>query len=304
MTNGAKKNSATPQLFNFVFMDFEKIEIKNDRHWYLLFNVSVQVRISRAFNYFLKHSIQPILIKGWVAAQNYPNFARTFSDVDICVAPKDYEKARKILETTEGRALQVDLHKGLRHHDTLPWDDLFTNSRIIRIENTPIRILRPEDHLRVLCVHWLTDGGAYRERLWDIYYAVENRPADFDWDRFLGTVSERRKKWLLCCLGLTKTYLGLNLENTPVAGMVNNIPAWVIETVEREWADEVRLQPLQSSLHNRKILWQQIKKRIPPNPIQATVDMEGEFDDSPRIFYQIGDFVKRLYYSVRRIYFK
>jgi hypothetical protein len=277
---------------------------KNDLYWYALNDAQNLVKVRNAFDFFYKYNFSPILIKGWAAAQNYPHKERIYTDFDFCVAPNDFERAKKRLETPEGQVLRVDLHKGLRHHDTLPWEDLFINSRVINVENTPIRILRPEDHLRVLCVHWLTDGSAYKDRLWDIYYAVENRPADFDWDRFLGMVSERRKKWLLCCLGLTKRYLGLNLENTPVGGIVDDIPAWVIKTVESEWTDEVKLKPLQSCLHDRKILWQQIKKRIPPNPIQATVDMEGEFDESPRIFYQIGDFVQRFYQSVRRVYFK
>lgn len=275
-------------------------EIKNDYYWYLIYHAQNCARVKMIFEYFIKNDINPILIKGWAAARNYPNFERQFADFDICVAPEDFNKAKKLLETAEGKALQIDLHKGLRHLDTVVWDDLFANSEIVQIENTPVRILRAEDHLRVLCVHWLTDGGANKVRLWDIFYAVENRPENFDWERFLNVVSEKRQKWLLCCLGLTHRYLGLNLENTPVADKVGDIPAWLIRALEKEWADEVKLRPLETCMHDRKMFWRQIKKRIPPNPIQATVDLEGAFDDKPRIFYQIGDIFKRLYWSLKR----
>lgn len=285
-------------------MVFNLDKEQNDRYWYAIYNAQNRLKVHLCFDFLRKNRIEGILIKGWAAAQYYPNFERQFSDMDICVDPADFQRAKQILNSSEGRQHTVDLHKGLRHLDTVAWDDLYANSEIVEIENTPVRILRPEDHLRVLCVHWLTDGGANKVRLWDIFYAIENRRENFDWDRFLGVVSEKRRKWLLCCLGLTKLYMGLNLENTPVAGEVSEIPRWLIKSLEKEWADEVKLKPLENCLHDRKLFWRQVKKRFPPNPIQATVDMEGAFDGKPRIFYQIGDVFKRMFWSSRRLYDK
>jgi hypothetical protein len=147
----------------------------------------------------------------------------------------------------------------------------------------------------------LIDGGAKKEKLWDIFYAVQNRPANFDWDRCLSAAGETRKKWIIAAIALTGKYLELNLKDTPLAVQEAAIPSWLINAVEKEWRSNLSLRPLQYCFQDRKELWRQLKKRIPPNPIQATIDMEGEFDDRPRIIYQIGDIFVRLKPSVKRI---
>jgi hypothetical protein len=275
---------------------------QNDYFWQVLQNRLNEQRISKAFEFMESYGFQPILIKGRAAARYYPeSWMRQFADIDLCVEPKAYERAKKVLETSQGKTHNIDLHKGLRHLDTVAWDDLFDNCIELEIEDKKVRTLRAEDHLRVLCVHWLSDGGAYKNRLWDIYYLVENRPADFDWQRCLEIVGPKRKKWITSCIGLAHKYLGLNIESVPSAGQVLDIPEWLMRAVENEWKTEVRLLPIQGCLRDRKIFWQQVKKRIPPNPVQATIELEGSFDDSPRYFYQFGNVFTRLFPSVKRV---
>ncbi len=165
---------------------------------------------------------------------------------------------------------------------------------------TQIRVLRPEDDLRVLCTHWLIDGGAEREKLWDIYYALENRTADFDWDRFLDAAGERRRKWMICAVGITHKYLGLDIEKTPVAAEAKNLPRWITDTIEKEWKSDVKFKYLQASLTDAGEFFRQVRKRLPPNPIQATVEMEGDFDDKPRFVYQTANIFYRLLPSIKR----
>ncbi len=240
------------------------------------------------------------MIKGWSAALNYPKpYLRRLGDFDLAINPACLDRTEKLLKNFDLSA--VDLHKGLRHLDTVGWDDLVKNSVLVKCGEVSIRVLRPEDHLRVLCVHWLGDGGRDKEKLWDIFYAVKNRPADFDWERCLGIVSERRKKWIVYTIGLTHIYLGLEIADTPVAQTAKKLPRWLMKVVENEWNNPVEFMYLQSCLHNRKEFLQQLRKRFPPNPIQATIDMEGDFDSSIIIFYQLGDFLRRFLPSLQRV---
>ena len=267
----------------------------DDLRWFSLQEKVKENTIKRVFDLFRSNGIEPILIKGWAAALNYPpDVPRDYIDTDIAVAGSEYASARRICDSNAAEGLAIDLHRGLRHLDSLPWEDLFRNSRLVRIDETDIRILRPEDHLRVLCIHWLNDGGANRIRLWDIYYAVANRPPDFDWARCLETVSDYRRRWIIAAIAITHEYLGLKIDDLPFHAEAATIPGWIKKCVEREWDSAFRLEPVIMHLRSPSSLAKQIAKRIPPNPLRATIEMEGRIDARTRIFYQIGCFARLL----------
>jgi len=270
--------------------------------WPLLQRKVQEHRVSQIFKVFRENAIEPILIKGLAAGRYYPKTElREFIDVDLAVAHSDYGRSEVLCRSAALDGLAVDLHDELRHLDTVSWNDLFANSELIDAENGTFRVLRREDHLRVLCVHWLTDGGSNRERLWDIYYAIANRDSSFDWDRFLNKVGKNRRRWLVCTLGLAHRYLGLDLSDTPIEGEAMDIPDWLIRTVEYEWSRKDRSTPLELALHDRKVFLKQIPMRFKQNPIWATIQMEGSFDAKTRVFYQIGLFFYRIPSSFRRV---
>lgn len=258
-------------------------------------------QIEEIWRKFEEASYQPILIKGWAAAQFYPQpFEREFTDVDLIVPPARFQEAEEFLKNLQTK-LAVDLHNGPRHLDSLKFEDIFENSVFVKCGNANLRVPRPEDHLRILCNHWLTDGGANREKLKDIYYLVSGRSEDFDWNRVLNVTSERRRRWLECTIGLAHKYLDLDIAETPVASSSKKLPQWLVSAIEKEWASDTKMEPLHLHLKDKKMLWKQLKKRLPPNPIQATVLQEGDFDKYPRIWYQLKDMFSRLSPSVRRI---
>lgn len=272
--------------------DFEKLQI-------LQYRVA-EHQLAKIWTNMLENNLEPILIKGWAAARYYPKpFKRHLGDFDVAVAPENYSKALEVVER-EGLN-KVDLHEGLRHLDTVTWTDLLENSLEINCEGVKIRVLRPEDHLRVLVVHWLTDGGEYFEKLRDILYLIENRPKDFDWKRCLDKVSKNRQRWIIITIGLTHKYFGLNLDDTPFIIEAKKIPKWMIEFLEKEWQSGYHLIPIHLLIGHKKQLWKQLKKRLPPNPIQATIEMEGSLDSKFRFQYQIGSLIKRIFPSLKRI---
>ncbi len=281
--------------------DDETLITDQDR-WSLIRNKASEVRACTAFDIFRHHGIEPILIKGISAGQFYPTSKfRDSVDMDLAVTSADFDQATVIVASPEAKGLAIDLHRELRHLDTLPWSDLFLHSELITFETGTVRVLRPEDHLRVLCVHWLTDGGANKDRLWDIYYLIANRRPDFDWDRFLNTVDTKRRRWLICTIGLAQRFLDLDLTDTPVAEAKIDLPLWMISTVEKEWLDDTPLRGLYASMDDRKMFWKQVKKRLPPNPIAATVLVNGSFDAKTRVFYQIGTTLERIGPSIINI---
>jgi hypothetical protein len=278
--------------------------------WNSLAALAQEVRVKTLFQIFRLRGVEPILIKGWAAARNYPDgHKRRTGDIDIAVNPENVPRAREIIKDTELYRYLIDLHAGLRHLDTVKWDDLFAHSILVDLDGTDIRVLCPEDHLRILCVHWLIDGGRYKDKLWDIYYAVERRPDNFDWGRCLDTVSQNRRRWIICVLAIAHEYLGLAIDDLPFAGELQDVPRWVRRSIEREWNRPDDLNPVLASTHDKGLLLRQVLRRLPPNPIRATIESDGDLYGSRRWFYQMavigrraGPFIKDLgkYIQVKR----
>ena len=279
-----------------------RIVFKNsikEKYQILNYELNIQ-KVDQIFEIFSRHETAPVLIKGLAAAQNYPQpHQRAFSDIDIAVDPRFYKTAQEIIAENH---FNIDLHRGLRHLDILEWDDLFKNSKFIKIGNSNVRVLSSEDHLRVLCVHWLNDGGADRTRIWDIYFALQNKPATFDWERFYGNVGEKRKKWLMTVILLTKDYLDLQIKDLPIDFTNYEIPVWVKKEIETEWGSDFRLTPLQQVLNDRKQLFRQVLKRLPPNALQAVVENDAELTDEKSTSILLMNVLKRIKPSIKRIF--
>ncbi len=278
--------------------------MKNDGgdRWRRVYARKLEVQTVQAFELFRANGIEPILIKGWAAARNYPADApRHFTDIDLAVSKDDLARAKEALASVTTSPLDVDLHNELRHLDTKPWAAVVKDSQLIDLDGCPVRIPSPEDHLRIMAVHWLNDGGESKYRLWDIYYAVANRPAGFDWDSCLGSVSSYRRDWVVAAIGLAHRYLDLAIDDLPFADEARDLPVWLTRTVEREWKMGVLHRSLHTCLNDPKEFYRQLRKRVPPNPIQATIECEGDLRNGSRLRYQIRCMSKRALPSIRGV---
>lgn len=265
--------------------------------WSLIKRKADEARAARAVFFLREHGIESILLKGVACARYYPPAViRDALDTDLAVSAADYARAVELVST---RTLAIDLHCELRQLDTVAWEDLLRWSRIVEMAGQEIRVLAPEDHLRVLATHWLIDGGRYRHRLWDIYYIVNGERASLEWDRVLSVVPGHRRRWIECVAGCAEKYLDLYLTNTPLRDAHERLPGWFVAALEREW----QLPDLRAVIHSTGStaeLWLQIKRRLSPNPITATVMMNGSLDAPTRVFYQLGNVFQRLPASVKR----
>ncbi len=268
--------------------------LDNDSRWNVLQVKLQEHQACKAFAAFSVVGLEPILIKGFAAAKYYPDdVGRASVDIDLCFDPEVLGKAKEYAALNPIPGISIDFHQGFRHLDSLSWEELFSRSETIEIDGTRIRVLCREDHLRVLAVHWLTDGGENKGRLWDVYYAVSTRPDNFDWDKCLGVVSAKRRKWVVYTIGLAHLYLDLDISGLPFEAEAKKVPFWVRKEVEKQWELDIPITPLSAVMHDSKKFREQLRKRIPPNPIYSTISMEGSLDARTRVFYQIGNFFMR-----------
>lgn len=256
-----------------------------------------------AFSLFRRAGIEPVLIKGPAAGIYYPeDDPRNSIDLDLAVPEADYDRALALSRSPAAAGLAIDVHKGLRHLDTKPWDDVFGDSQMVPMGGVDVRIPKSEDHLRILAVHWLNDGASDKDRLWDIFYIVQNSFAPLDWDSVFSPVSAKRQRWIACTIGLAHRYLDLDITSIPSNYRVNELPAWLTTFVEQEWERKVVTRPLHTNLRDLPEFSRQLKERLRMNPVWATVHMEGSMDAPFRAHYRIGSMISRIPASALRIF--
>ncbi|MGH9927668.1 MAG: nucleotidyltransferase family protein, partial [Pyrinomonadaceae bacterium] len=191
----------------------------------------------------------------------------------------------------------VDVHEGAAHLDEKPYEDLFASAIVVDLEGAPVRILRPEDHLRILVVHFLHHGAWRPAGLCDIALMIENVDSKFDWDRCL-TGDRKRARWITCTIELANHLLGANIDKVPSEIRHEAMPRWLEPAVLKEWENPVSIEhvvppPLAERLQHPLETVKAIRGRWPPNPIQATVVLNGPFNDWPRIIFQTGNYLSR-----------
>src|SRR4051812_14155783 len=96
--------------------------------------------------------VDAVLVKGWAAGRAYPEQGlRPTGDIDLCVRPSQYLKAKEVLASPQSRGFWVDLHEGFGKLSERGAEDLYERSRVFEVCGVRVRVLGDEDHLRLLC---------------------------------------------------------------------------------------------------------------------------------------------------------
>lgn len=260
--------------------------------------------LKRLLSVLHKARVAAILVKGWAIARLYPEDGlRPYGDFDLCVHPELFPQAKALLRKEPGFDLLVDLHAGFAKLDNRSWDELNERSQLAKLDDLNLRVLSPEDHLRVLCFHFLREGAWRPLWLCDVAVAVESRPASFDWDLFLGGNSKRRA-WFACTIALAHRLLDASLDGVPKAIADKYLPSWFVPAVLNAW--EVRSMYLrhqspmsyawrnpssQLKLKNLRAHW--------PNAVEGTIGVNGPFNEMPRLPFQLGNCALRTFVFLR-----
>jgi hypothetical protein len=124
--------------------------------------------------------LEAVLVKGWAIARLYPEPGmRPYGDLDLCVLPEDYERAKKVFDAARIPECDIDLHSGFGKFYDREAEDVFANSEVARLGDASVRVLSAEDDLRFLCLHLLRHGAVRAPWLCDIAMALEARPANW-----------------------------------------------------------------------------------------------------------------------------
>lgn len=230
--------------------------------------------------------VEAIVVKGWAVGLFYPEPGlRPFGDMDLAVDPSLFTRAREILSQPDLRIHNVDLHAGFERLDSTPWREMFERSALVGEGDAAVRVLAPEDHLRVVCRHLMRHGAVRMIWACDVAVMVEARPARFDWALCFGP-ARSDAQWVRAACGLASDLLGAE-RAAPGQGN-QTLPRWLVSSVLREWGARFRASiPLSQFARRPAGLLDQLPRHW-PNPLEASFALDATLTTMPRLPYQVA----------------
>lgn len=257
-------------------------------------------KIRKVFRLFRQAKVEAVLAKGWATAGTYADRAlRPYGDLDICVRPEHFKLAAEILSVPEANDCWVDLHQHFSEIEERTIAELFARSQTVLLGEEQIRILGLEDQLALSCIHLLKHGAWRPLWLCDVGVAVESLPATFDWELCLGR-NRRRAHWIVCAIGLARQLLAAHCDRLPPQ-LGSRPPTWLVESVVKQWAHPFAIDqppmshpvPMADLLRHPGGMLDGLRQRW-PNPILATISVNGKFNNLPRLPYQMANCLARV----------
>jgi hypothetical protein len=257
-------------------------------------------KIRKVFSVLRSVNVEPILIKGWAVARAYPQLAlRPYGDIDLIVRRHDYQTASQAIERA-ARDCFVDFHAGVPFElADRSIEDVFSRSQLVTCGEAQVRVLSPEDHFALLAIHLLKHGAWRPLWLCDLGVLLGSMPNDFNWDRCLGK-DRQRTNWILAAAGLAQKLLGASIRDEQISEEAREVPGWLVHRVLKEWetpfakaqSPQRHHAPINSYLRRPRGLLKDLARRW-PNPIIATISVNGTFGSRRRLRYEVGNWALR-----------
>lgn len=257
-----------------------------------------EAQTKQTVNLLISAGIEALVVKGWTVSRLYPAPGlRPYGDVDVLVAPDQFHQAKTLLQNRASRRPPtVDLHSTFPYMPDRPFDELYARSSSIPLGQTLVRTLGPEDHLRLLCLHFLKHGGVSPIWLADVAAFVETTSDGLDWDRLLAGRKKDRNR-VLAVIGLAHRVLGARFEG-PSRDALSAIPRWMAPAMLREWGTVLAgIERDAMSFFTWPASFGELivgLRRRWPNPLYATVWWDTSLNDRRRLPFQLGTFAARV----------
>ena len=275
-------------------------ELKDAHRQALITSAVHEINAQDIFKRVGAAGIEAILFKGWALARLYPDAGlRSYGDIDLWVRPENLEKLYRALRSGEESGYCVEPHVSFYAQYERSFDDVMSTSQLISLNGIGVRVPSNEDHLRFICLHFLYHGGWRPLWLCDVALMVELAGSEFDWDRCLGG-KRKHADWIACVIGLAHQLLGAEVAGTPVEKRAKNLPGWLAPAILKQWSEGPGMsfaENLSFSLPRRLLkpaaLFRTMREHW-RNPIQASVEMNAWFNESPRPLLQFGSAFLRI----------
>ena len=186
--------------------------------------------------------IEPIVLKGWAVARLYRDRAhRPYQDLDLLMPAGSASRAAEGLASDPILRAGVDLHASTQDLPGRSWVDLVAASRAAPLpDGGSVRVLGPEDRLRLAALHFWRHRAERPLWLVDIAVMVECLSSEFDWDRCL-TGRRADAFRVQCAVELAVHLLGARTPLGHSAPKPVRLPSWVTDAVYRQWAVDRRV---------------------------------------------------------------
>jgi hypothetical protein len=248
-------------------------------------------RVGRVIGTFRDAGVEPLLGKGWsVASRFYPDPAlRPSSDIDLFVAPQDYDAALKLVRQRRRELAGVDLHRGCEELRDRSWSAIAEKRIELRADETPVSVFCDEHQLRLLALHFVKHAGFRALWLCDVAALVERQRATLDWDEVMRG-ARWRSSWVAGVAALARDLLGADVAGTPAEHI--RVPSWATAAILYEWETPFRWPSgrppalkaffaggIANAARELQARW--------PSPVEASFNFRGALDGTPRLPYEL-----------------